>query len=304
MTFPASAGYGNLPNGVWDPVIYSADYLEFFRTISVVEEITNTDYTGEIKDKGSSVKIMKEPLITVRPYERGTKIVPQDLLDEDITMVCDQANYTSFVVDDIEELFAHNAWASKATSSAAYALKNDYDQNVLTYMAGLGTNTTALGTGTDAAPVTIGFNSGDTFTPLNYLARMARILDENDVPEEGRFVTANPIFYELLGNEDSKLIEVQVTGDRESLLRSRKIGARSIHGFTMLKSNNLTASASAHKRILFGHVSATATAKALTKDEVIRSAEFFGDMYRGLLVFGRKLLRPEALFTGHYDASF
>lgn len=43
MAFPRSAGYNNLPNGVFTPVIYSQKVLKFFRKVSVAEAITNTD---------------------------------------------------------------------------------------------------------------------------------------------------------------------------------------------------------------------------------------------------------------------
>ena len=38
------------------PEIYSKKVLTFFRKASVVEMITNTDYTGEISSFGDSVK--------------------------------------------------------------------------------------------------------------------------------------------------------------------------------------------------------------------------------------------------------
>ena len=34
---------------------------KFFRTASVVEDITNTDYAGEIENFGDTVRIIKEP---------------------------------------------------------------------------------------------------------------------------------------------------------------------------------------------------------------------------------------------------
>ena len=48
-----------------------------------MEGITNSDYFGEIAQMGDTVKIIKEPEITVKSYARGTTITPQDLDDED-----------------------------------------------------------------------------------------------------------------------------------------------------------------------------------------------------------------------------
>ena len=48
MAFKTAAGYGNLPNGNFSPVIYSKQVQLAFRKNSIVEAITNSDYFGEI----------------------------------------------------------------------------------------------------------------------------------------------------------------------------------------------------------------------------------------------------------------
>mgnify|MGYP003648628487 FL=1 len=102
MAFAKASGYANLPNGNFSPVIYSQKVQKTFRKLSVVEDISNTDYFGEISDFGDSVKIIKEPEITVTAYERGTAVAAQNLADADFSMVINQANYFMFKVDDIE----------------------------------------------------------------------------------------------------------------------------------------------------------------------------------------------------------
>ena len=63
MAISKSAGYDNLPSGNFLPIIYSQKVQKFFRTASVVEDITNTDYAGEIENFGDTVNIIKEPTI-------------------------------------------------------------------------------------------------------------------------------------------------------------------------------------------------------------------------------------------------
>jgi hypothetical protein len=53
--------------------------------------------------------------------------------------------------------------------------------------------------------------------------------------------------------------------------------------------------------VLGGHMSSTATASHIAKTEVVRSTETFSDIIRGLHVFGRKVLRPEAIVRGVID---
>ena len=83
MAFSTAAGYGNLPNGNFSPVIYSKQVQLAFRKSTVVGDITNSDYFGEISAQGDTVRIIKEPEISVQAYTRGTTVTAQDLDDED-----------------------------------------------------------------------------------------------------------------------------------------------------------------------------------------------------------------------------
>ena len=117
MAITASAGYDNLPSGNWLPSIYSQKVLKYFRRSSVVEGITNTDYAGEIENYGDTVRIIKEPTISVSSYTKGSQTNLQNLADDQTTLVVDTANYFAFKVDDIEERQSHVNWESLATSS-------------------------------------------------------------------------------------------------------------------------------------------------------------------------------------------
>ena len=74
MAFTNASGYNNLSQGNFTPQIFSQKVQKFFRRASVVEDITNTDYAGEIENFGDTVKIIKEPTITVRDYARGQTV--------------------------------------------------------------------------------------------------------------------------------------------------------------------------------------------------------------------------------------
>ena len=89
-------------NSFFLPAVYSKKVLNFFRKASVVEAITNTDYAGQIAAYGDSVKIIKEPEITVYQYERGADVTATKLTDQELTLVVDTANAFKFIVDDIE----------------------------------------------------------------------------------------------------------------------------------------------------------------------------------------------------------
>src|SRR5574341_92954 len=97
--FNSAVGHNQFPNGNWSPELFSKLSQDYFKTINVVDEITNTQYEGEIVDKGTSVRILKAPVPTVRTLARGTKLETQYLDDDQVTLTIDQALYYQFVED-------------------------------------------------------------------------------------------------------------------------------------------------------------------------------------------------------------
>ena len=357
MAFTSAAGHGNLPNGNFSPIIYSKQVQLAFRKSSVVEQVTNSDYFGEIANMGDSVKIIKEPEITVKAYARGTTITPQDLDDEDFSLTIDKANYFAFKVDDIEEAHSHVNFQSLASDRAAYRLSDQYDQDVLGYLCGFKqsalhgaadtANTTVNGSKSvstagsdelltsmklDASDFTDGSGSagsannsigiqprgpgatdltpaaGTTF-PLTVIARMARLLDQQNVDSQGRWLVVDPVFMEVLKDEDSRLFN-QDFGQSGGIRSGEVIG--NLHGFRVFSSNNLPSigtgpattggtNASNFGIIVAGHDSAVATAEQINKTETYRDPDSFADIVRGMHLYGRKILRPEALVNARYN---
>lgn len=354
MAFPKAAGWGNLPNGNFSPVIYSKQVQLAFRKASTAEAITNSDYFGEIANMGDSVKIIKEPEVSVQSYARGTQITAQDLNDEDFTLVVDQANYFAFKIDDIEAAHSHVNFMQMASDRAAYRLRDQYDQDVLGYLSGyyqsakhsspdtarttypgtkalseagsdellstmklsrpnFGNLTTAGSTG-DSIPLAPRFGgatgaSATSVSPLSVVARMGRLLDQQFVDSAGRWLVVDPVFVELLKDEDSRLLNADQGG---SGLQNGLV-LNNLHGFRVYVSNNLpkigtgpgTVNASAQSSnfgvLVAGHDSAVATAQQITKTETYRDPDSFADIVRGMHLYGRKILRPEGLVTAKYN---
>lgn len=298
-------------NSFFLPAIYSKKVLNFFRKASVAEAITNTDYAGEISAFGDSVRIIKEPVISVSSYTRGSDTAETKLTDEEITLVVDTANAFKFVVDDIETSMSHVNFKEVAASSAAYALRDAFDAAVIAAgFAGLSASSPDHIIGADAAAGTAGLNEttasvdllgsdGTGVDALDLLARMAKLLDDQNVPEEGRWVVAPPSFYEELSRSGSKLLSVDFNAGQGSI-RNGLVTSGKLRGFSMYKSNNVAATTTATGKIMAGHISAICTAQTITSTEVIRDPDSFGDICRGLHVFGVKVLRPEALVGAFY----
>jgi hypothetical protein len=297
-------------NSFFLPSIYSKKVLNFFRKSSVVEAITNTDYAGEISAYGDSVKIIKEPVISVSDYTRGQDTTPTKLTDQELTLVVDSAKAFKFIVDDIETKMSHVNFKEVASSSAAYALKDSFDAAVIANMfSGLSASSpdhvlgadsaTALGANVYDGAGSVDIGQDSETDPLNLMARMARLLDEQNVPEEGRWFVAGPDFYEQLGQSSSKLLSVDFNAGQGSI-RNGLVSSGKLRGFDMYKSNNIEATSNATGKVLAGHMSSTATAQTIISTEVLRDPSSFGDIVRGLHVYGSKVLRPEAIVGAFY----
>jgi len=354
MAFQSAAGHTNLPNGNFSPVIYSKKAQLAFRRASVIQAIANTDFFGEIASFGDSVKIIKEPEVTIRSYARGKIIQPQALTDEDYTLIIDQANEFAFEIEDIEKAHSHINWMNLATDRAGFKLRDQYDAECLGYVAGykqsvLGapadtvrvaadipgtkavstagddellssmklTRGSFLSTGTagHSIPVAPRFPGETTkpttlTSPLTIIARMARNLDLQNVPQEGRWLILDPVFMEILKDEDSRLLNDDTAA--KGGLANGRIG-RMLHNFTVYSSNSLPRVGTGPSTvgtdtqvdnygvIIAGHSSALASAENLTKTENFRSQEKFADVVRGLHVYGHKILRPEGIVTAIYN---
>jgi len=358
MAFATATGYGNLPNGNFSPVIYSKQVQLAFRKSAVVNAITNNDYFGEIANQGDTVRIMKEPEVTVNAYARGTTVATQDLTDTDFQLTVDKANYFAFKLDDIEEAHSHIDFMNLATDRAAYRLADQMDKETLGYLSGYAggdltedgvadaVNTTVSGTkadstaGSDELLAGNKLNKGDfanittsgaddhsiplaarlpgatsqsssTATPLQVIARMGRLLDQKNVDSRGRWIVLDPIFIEMLKDEDSRVMNADFGGT--GLLNGLVLN--NLHGFRVYVSNNLpsvgtgagtsgTANQNANYGVIVaGHDSAVATAEQINKVESYRDPDSFADIVRGMHLYGRKILRPEAIVTAKYNAA-
>jgi hypothetical protein len=306
-TMGLATGYQNLPSGNWVPAVYSQKVQKFFRRASVVEDITNTDYAGEIENFGDTVNIVKEPTITVNDYARGQTVNTQTLADDRLQLTVDQGSYFAFKVDDIEERQSHVNWEALATSSGAYSLKKNYDYNVLKYIYD-NASTSAGNTGTDGSPID-GDAADDTLA--NIISAAKAVLDGNDVPEENRWFVAPPAFYKQLRKAGAKIMDQSVMADGgASSMRNGMVTDKPLFGFRLYSTNAIAVSSGAASSktfgsagsneyaFLYGHQGAVATANHIAKTELIRDPDSFSDIVRGLHVFGRKVLRTDAAYSG------
>jgi hypothetical protein len=341
-------------DGNFSPIIYSKQAQIALRRSAVTNAITNNSYFGEIANQGDTVRIQKEPDVTVNALQRHTGISVEKLDDSDFSLTIDQANYFAFKMDDIEEQFANVDFTSLAADRAAYKMADAMDTDVLSYLSG---HTTAgafiTGTSGDAQHPTAGNLTGElltanhldatdfgnltisgtatagdsvplaprlpgatalsatTVSPLTVLARMARKMDTQNVDARGRWVVLDPVFVEMLKDEDSRMLN----GDFGGSGLQNGLVLNNIHGFRVYVSNALpakgtgagtsgtTAQDANYGVIVAGQDDAVASAEQINKVENYRDPDSFADIVRGMHLYGRKILRPEALITARYNAA-
>ena len=339
-------------DGNFSPIIYSKQAQIALRRSAVTNAITNNSYFGEIANQGDTVRIQKEPDVTVNALQRHTGISVEKLDDSDFSLTIDQANYFAFKMDDIEEQFANVDFTSLAADRAAYKMADAMDTDVLSYLSGhttagafittsAGDKQTALtATGeyitanhldaTDFGNLTISGSatagdsvplaprlpgatalSATTVSPLTVLARMARKMDQANVESRGRWVVLDPVFIEMLKDEDSRMLN----GDFGGSGLQNGLVLNNIHGFRVYQSNALpaagtgagtsgtTAQSTNYGVIVAGQDDAVASAEQINKVENYRDPDSFADIVRGMHLYGRKILRPEALLSVRYNAA-
>jgi hypothetical protein len=297
-TYNFGLGVSGQTNGFFIPEIYSKKVQIALRKAAVAEAICNTDYMGEISSFGDTVNIIKEPQIAVADYTRGLAVTSTDLTDQELVLTIDQAKSFSFKIDDLEKRFSHVNFQAVAADNAAYALRDAMDSNILAAISAGATVTTGMGT--TSVPIDIGFGSGEV-DPLNQMSLAAKELDEANAPEDGRWFVAAPEWYNQLANTSSKLLSVDFNAGQGSI-RNGLVASGLLRGFQMYKSNNLPtndltgatpAGTATAPEALFGHISGTSAASSMNKVETVRDTGTFSDIVRGLMVWGRKVLRPE-----------
>ena len=344
----ASGGF----DGNFSPIIYSKQAQIALRKTAVTNAITNNSYFGDIANQGDTVRIQKEPDVTVNALQRHTGISVEKLDDQDFSLTIDKANYFAFKMDDIEEQFSHVEFTSLAADRAAYKMADAMDADVMSYLSGhtaagefitttsgdaQGTagltgelftanhlDATDFGNLTIAGSATAGDSvplaprlpgatalSATTVSPLTVLARMARKMDTANVDARGRWVVLDPVFVEMLKDEDSRMLN----GDFGGAGLQNGLVLNNIHGFRVYQSNALpakgtgagasgvTAQDDNYGVIVCGQDDAVASAEQINKVENYRDPDSFADIVRGMHLYGRKILRPEALLTARYNAA-
>lgn len=315
ITSPAIYPTGSLTpspaySGTVIPEIWSGKLLEKFYASTVLAAISNTAYEGEIKNQGDTVHIRTKPTITINDYLADGGIVVERPSSNIIDLLINKGKYFATILDDVMEVQADLNLLGMWSDDAAQQMKIKIDSDVLLGILG---QANAANRGLTAGVISANINLGVTGTPLSVAAatgggdvsvldvllRMGQALDEQNVPEEGRWVIIPTWASTLI--KQSELRQAYLSGDQTSMLRNGRLGQ--VDRFTIYVSNLLPkgpitgppALAAGEWVFYAGHPHALTFASQVSKVETLRSEHTFGQILRGLQVYGYKVIDGIAL---------
>ena len=302
MAYPVTSGHPQYA-GNFIPELWAGKLIEKFYDATVLAAISNTEYEGMIKSHGDTVHIRTTPTITIRDYVKGQTLQVERPDSDPLELLIDKGKYFNCVEDDVDAIQTDIKLMDVWSKDAAENMKIEIDQDVLTNMV---TGISALNQGLTAGAKTASFNLGTTGSPLtvtkdgaggttsitDLIVDIGTVLDEANCPESDRYLVLPAKAVGLI--KKSELKDASLSGDGTSILRNGRVGM--IDRFTIYMSHNLLTS-SGKTNIIAGTKRGLTFASQMTKMESIRAESTFGNLIRGLQVYGYKVVKPEAIAT-------
>lgn len=306
--YPVGSAGNGLKAAGFIPEIWSGKLIEKFYAATVLAAISNTDYEGEIKNQGDTVKIRTKPTITIKDYRADGNLELERPKGSVIDLTIDKGKYFNTILDDVMDVQSDLENMSMWSDDASEQMKLVIDAEVLTSLRG---KAAAANRGTNAGKVAGGINLGVTGTPLavvndkattglvdviDVILRLGQALDEQNIPEQGRWMIVPTWFSTLV--KRSELRQAYLSGDSVSMLRNGRIGM--IDRFTvyvsnLLPSGTLAGLATGESAIYAGHSHSLTFASQINNVETMRSEFTFGNILRGLQVYGYSVIDGTAL---------
>ena len=306
MAYPVVTGRPNY-SGNFIPEIWSGKLIQNFYDATVLTAISNTDYTGEIKGQGDTVNIRTIPNISIRDYVKGQTLTVDNPDKPKLQLLIDKGEYFACVEDDIDKVQSDIKLMDQWSKDASEQMKIKIDQRVLPDMlvdiaaankgTAAGAKSAAFNLGATSAPITVTKDgAGGTVSVLDLIVDMGTVLDEANCPEQDRYLVIPARMAGMI--KKSELKDASLTGDSQTPLRNGRLGM--IDRFTLYVSHNLKYTAGdLATNIVAGHKMGFTFASQMTEMETLRSTTTFGDIIRGLQVYGYKVVKPEALTTAY-----
>lgn len=286
------------------PELWAAKLLEGYDENLVYAQptVANRDYEGEIANQGDTVHINSIGDPGVRAYNRAADITFDDLGTTDQELVIDQADYFAFYVNDVDKVQAKGELGGPALNRASLQLRRKSD----TFAGGLLKAGAAVANQLGRQKIVSGgtqMAGAGQITAWDILVELGLRLDNQDAPEEGRYVVVDPGFIAAIAKDD-RFMRADASGDTG--VRRNGLIYRAA-GFDILRTSAVPtvggAGANKDDKVLIAGVPGAFTfANQIVKTEAGRREKGFDDFVKGLNVYGAKVTIPEGLATATVQA--
>lgn len=282
------------------PELWAGKLIDKFYKTTVFGAISNTNYQGVIKNQGDKVYIRQIGDVTINDYAKGQKLTYERLESTDVELAIDKGKYFAFTCDDVDayqsDIKLMNEWSTDASEQMKIAIDSDILDGI-----SVSSSLNSYNKGATAGAISASYNLGASTAPvqltkanvIEYIVDCGTVLDEQNVPETGRWMVIPSWIANLIKKSDLK--DASLVGESPTILRNGRLGV--IDRFTLYLSNNIYSATDTVTcyYVLFGTNHAITFASQITKMETLRAETTFGDLVRGLQVYGFELVKPEAL---------
>lgn len=313
---PASSGY-RLYAALKNPLFAQRLITRYYPT-TISGNITTSDVIDpRIKQQGDTVIFRRTPVAELFEYQKNQDLEVSQLNTEPDQMVIDRAFYFNVKLDRVDEKQIPDVrnWVSEFIDDALEKQAQKIDSILFREMpwqvhcqnkgAHAGATDGSINLGTAGSPVSL-----TKANILEFIQMMAVVLDQANVPANGRFLVL-PTYARLLLAGNEVLSNACASGlSKSAQLMAGSQWPNEIGGFRLYFSNVMPryydqVAAKQTYIILAGLKDATGFVTQLSDQEVIdKDPRSFSKYWRGLNLWGFKVMRPEALAAAYVTIDY
>ena len=261
------------------PTIWSENLTSALSRQYIAVANCNRDYEGEIRNRGSVVKICGVGKVEIGDYTKNTDMSnPQALSDTVRELVIDQAKYFNFQIDDIDKVQCSPKLLEAAMKVAADSLANEADKYVLSLY--------------ENVDEVVSYETVDQSNILDAILEARQKLYENNVSD------ASEIVIEVSPAVASLILKAKIDlgTDNSAALETGCLG--SIGGCKVFVSGNIafeSDSGTNYYKCLMRTKRAVAFAEQLSEIDAYRPEKRFADAVKGLHLYGASIVYPNEI---------
>lgn len=298
--------------------IYETAFKTRFRDKSILPRITNRNYEGKFRKKGTTINVPILPIIETHKTKVGEKVKYQEPKGSSEKFTINRERYFAFKIEDEDKMFSALDLESPLITEANRQMAEDVEEEFLADViykchaantgATAGIRSGAYNLGTATSPVRLWKNQTAQGTNAGQLAPdffVSCINALNEMPgglDTKPFIVIPTAAANVL--QTSELHRADWMGDAQSVMRKSVQFLGELNNATIIVDNKLpmwakTSTQAATFAVFFGDSSAIAFADEARVKSKLESAEEWGDFHRAKMIYDWFVTYPERIGTGY-----